>query len=105
MVILLFLIPIECCRLLYRLKTVNQLSEMVELPDYNNWIEHVFQFTKNSFASKQVCLFILILQWSLQSLSYLLNFWSKICVSVSTSGYARPKAFDQIEDYSAIVIF
>ena len=50
----------EFARLLTRLKSVNQLSEMIEKPSYNNWIELVVRFTFKSFLPDNVFIINLV---------------------------------------------
>ncbi|KAJ3297575.1 hypothetical protein HK104_000373 [Borealophlyctis nickersoniae] len=78
----------EFCRLLARLKSVNQLSEMIEKPTYPEWIQLVAKFTIDTLTA---------LDWQENSIIYLLTFWSKMAASVPSSGQARPAAHDILD--------
>jgi hypothetical protein len=70
---------LEFCRLLNRLKSVNQLAELIEKDRYDEWIELVLGFTIKLFESSL----------DEETLSggtgvlYLLTFWSKMSLSVT----------------------
>lgn len=86
---------LEFCRLLTRLKTVNQLSELIENPLYSEWVELAASFTMKSFHG--------MTSWPApHSMVYLMTFWSKMVLSVvsvssSVSSNSRPKAHDRLE--------
>jgi hypothetical protein len=90
---------LEFCRLLNRLKSVNQLAELIEKDRYDEWIELVLGFSLKLFESSLE---------DEESLSggtgvlYLLTFWSKMCLSVTSNG-ARPKAHDRLQAISGII--
>ncbi|EFJ32102.1 hypothetical protein SELMODRAFT_87550 [Selaginella moellendorffii] len=63
----------EYCRLLGRLKTNYQLSELISVENYNDWIRLVAEFTIRSFQSWQ---------WASGSVYYLLGLWSRLVSSV-----------------------
>ena len=63
----------EFCRLLSRLKTNYQLSELVAVEGYQRWIQLVAEFTLKSLQSWQ---------WASSSVYYLLTLWSRLISSV-----------------------
>lgn len=63
----------EFCRLLARLKTNYQLSELVAVEGYQGWIGLVSDFTVTSLKSWQ---------WTSHSVFYLLSLWSRLVSSV-----------------------
>ena len=63
----------ELCRLLGRLKTNYQLSELVASPGYGDWVGRVADFTTSSLAAPA---------WSGPSVFYLLGLWSRLVSSV-----------------------
>ncbi len=63
----------EFCRLLGRLKTNYQLSELVSVEGWHDWVALVADFTITSLQSWQ---------WAAGSVYYLLNLWSKLVASV-----------------------
>lgn len=63
----------EFCRLLGRLKTNYQLSELVGLESYSDWIGLVADFTIESLKSWQ---------WASGSVFYLLGLWSRLVSSM-----------------------
>lgn len=63
----------ELCRLLARLKTNFQLSELVLLPQYSDWISAVAAFTIDSFKHWQ---------WAANSMYYLLSLWSRLVAAM-----------------------
>jgi len=63
----------EFCRLLGRLKTNYQLSELVAVDNYVDWIQQVADLTINSLNSWQ---------WASSSVYYLLGLWSRLVSSV-----------------------
>jgi hypothetical protein len=89
----------EFCRLLNRLKSVNQLAELIEKDRYDAWIELVLGFTLKLFETS--------IEDADENLGggtgvlYLLQFWSKMSLSVNSNN--RPKAHDRLEEMSAII--
>lgn len=63
----------EFCRLLGRLKTNYQLSELVAVEGWQDWISLVAEFTVTSLQSWQ---------WAAGSVYYLLCLWSRLVASV-----------------------
>mmetsp|Transcript_8801 Transcript_8801/g.18815 ORF Transcript_8801/g.18815 Transcript_8801/m.18815 type:complete len:1064 (-) Transcript_8801:979-4170(-) len=63
----------EFCRLLGRLKTNYQLSELVAVDNYTDWIQQVAELTINSLNSWQ---------WASSSVYYLLGLWSRLVSSM-----------------------
>ncbi|WIA44165.1 hypothetical protein OEZ86_010498 [Tetradesmus obliquus] len=63
----------EFCRLLGRLKTNYQLSELVSVDNYTEWIQLVAQLTIDSLNSWQ---------WAKDSVYYLLGLWSRLVSSM-----------------------
>ncbi|XP_068659491.1 uncharacterized protein [Aristolochia californica] len=63
----------EYCRLLGRFKVNYQLSELVNLEGYSDWISLVAEFTSKSLQSWQ---------WASSSVYYLLGLWSRLVTSV-----------------------
>ncbi|KAK2077922.1 hypothetical protein QBZ16_003790 [Prototheca wickerhamii] len=63
----------EFCRLLGRLKTNYQLSELVAQPAYADWIARVAEFTVRSLAGWR---------WSADSAFYLLSLWARLVSSL-----------------------
>lgn len=63
----------EYCRLLDRLKINYQLSELVSVESYSDWIRLVAEFTIKSLQSWQ---------WASSSVYYLLGLWSRLVSSV-----------------------
>lgn len=77
----------EFCRLLGRLKTNYQLSELVGLEAYSEWIRLVAAFTVESLNSWQ---------WASSSVYYLLGLWSRL---VSSMPYLKGDAPSQLETF------
>lgn len=77
----------EFCRLLGRLKTNYQLSELVGLEAYPEWINLVASFTVDSLNSWQ---------WASGSVYYLLGLWSRL---VSSMPYLKGDAPSRLETY------
>ena len=75
------------CRLLGRLKTNYQLSELVGIPDYGEWIARVADFTVQSLAAWQ---------WAAGSVYYILGLWSRM---VSSMPYLRGDKPSQLDIY------
>ncbi|XP_042518350.1 exportin-7 isoform X2 [Macadamia integrifolia] len=63
----------EYCRLLGRFKVNYQLSELVNVEGYSDWIRLVAEFTSRSLQSWQ---------WASSSVYYLLGLWSRLVTSV-----------------------
>ncbi|EPS69108.1 hypothetical protein M569_05657, partial [Genlisea aurea] len=63
----------EFCRLLGRFRINYQLSELVSMEGYGDWIRLVAEFTKKSLLSWQ---------WASGSVYYLLGLWSRLVSSV-----------------------
>ncbi|KAL6753879.1 armadillo-type protein [Haematococcus lacustris] len=63
----------EFCRLLGRLKTNYQLSELVAVEHYTEWIQQVAELTIRSLNSWQ---------WAATSVFYLLGLWSRLVSSM-----------------------
>lgn len=68
----------EFCRQLGRLKANYQLSEMVRVEGYIEWVELAADFTVKSFEQWQ---------WSTNSIHYLLALWGRLVAAVP---YVRP---------------
>jgi exportin-7 len=77
----------EFCRLLSRLKTNYQLSELVAVDGYQTWIQHVAEFTLTSLQSWQ---------WASSSVYYLLTLWSRLISSVP---YLKGEAPSMLDAY------
>ena len=75
----------EFCRLLSRLKTNYQLSELVAVPGYQQWINAVAEFTLTSLQSWQ---------WASASVYYLLALWSRLISSVPYLKGETPSMLD-----------
>eukprot|EP00937_MAST-01D_sp_MAST-1D-sp2_P003680 g3680.t1 len=68
----------EFCRLLSKLKTNYQLSELVKTDTFEEWLRFVAKFTTDSFQQWQ---------WSANSMHYLLGLWARLVVAVP---YVKP---------------
>ncbi|KAK9853645.1 hypothetical protein WJX84_008704 [Apatococcus fuscideae] len=77
----------EFCRLLGRLKTNYQLSELVALENYAQWIQLVAELTVNSLNSWQ---------WASSSVYYLLGLWSRL---VSSMPYLKGDGPSMLETF------
>lgn len=77
----------EFCRLLGRLKTNYQLSELVGLESYGEWIQLVADFTVSSLNSWQ---------WASGSVYYLLGLWLRL---VSSMPYLKGDAPSQLDTF------
>lgn len=77
----------EFCRLLGRLKTNYQLSELVAVEGYQEWIKLVADFTITSLNSWQ---------WTSTSVYYLLCLWSRL---VSSLPYLKGESPSLLETY------
>ncbi|KAI9208668.1 exportin-7 [Polychytrium aggregatum] len=86
----------EFCRLLVRLKTVNQLGEIIEKPNYNEWIDKIASFTIKSFHS--------MTSENCQSIQYLLTFWSKMAGSVTTTSRAKLAQYERLEQIASQLV-
>lgn len=71
----------EFCRLLARLKSVHQISDLVENGEYADWISLVRGFTQKSFRAANV----ILAGNSQHGVSYLLVFWQKMVATLSGS--------------------
>eukprot|EP00850_Spirogloea_muscicola_P007102 SM000035S13082 [mRNA] locus=s35:297618:305506:+ [translate_table: standard] len=77
----------EYCRLLGRLKTNYQLSELVNVENYGDWIRLVAEFTIKSLQSWQ---------WASGSVYYLLGLWSRL---VSSMPYLKSDSPSLLDSY------
>jgi len=77
----------EYCRLLGRLKTNYQLSELVNVHNYGEWIQLVAEFTIQSLQSWQ---------WAKGSVYYLLGLWSRL---VSSMPYLKGDTPSLLDNY------
>eukprot|EP00242_Pyramimonas_sp_CCMP2087_P001295 CAMPEP_0198228690 /NCGR_PEP_ID=MMETSP1445-20131203/113729_1 /TAXON_ID=36898 /ORGANISM="Pyramimonas sp., Strain CCMP2087" /LENGTH=1057 /DNA_ID=CAMNT_0043909107 /DNA_START=452 /DNA_END=3625 /DNA_ORIENTATION=+ len=77
----------EYCKLLGRLKTNYQLSELVNVENYGEWIQLVAEFTIKSLQSWQ---------WASGSVYYLLGLWSRL---VSSMPYLKGDSPSLLEGY------
>mmetsp|Transcript_26690 Transcript_26690/g.50766 ORF Transcript_26690/g.50766 Transcript_26690/m.50766 type:complete len:1056 (-) Transcript_26690:229-3396(-) len=77
----------EYCKLLGRLKTNYQLSELVNVENYSEWIQLVAEFTIKSLQSWQ---------WASGSVFYLLGLWSRL---VSSMPYLKGDSPSLLEGY------
>ncbi|KAJ7516733.1 hypothetical protein O6H91_22G068900 [Diphasiastrum complanatum] len=75
----------EYCRLLGRLKTNYQLSELVTVENYADWIRLVAEFTIKSLQSWQ---------WASGSVYYLLSLWARLITSVPYLKNDSPSLLD-----------
>ncbi|KAK4797341.1 hypothetical protein SAY86_029667 [Trapa natans] len=76
----------EFCRLLGRFKVNYQLSELVSVDGYGDWIQLVAQFTLKSLQSWQ---------WASSSVYYLLGLWSRLVSSVPYLKADAPSMLDE----------
>lgn len=77
----------EYCRLLGRLKTNYQLSELVNVENYSEWVQLVAEFTVKSLQSWQ---------WASGSVYYLLGLWSRL---VSSMPYLKSDSPSMLESF------
>ena len=77
----------EFCRLLGRLKTNYQLSELVAVEGWHDWLALVADFTVTSLHSWQ---------WARGSVYYLLSLWARLVASVP---YLKGEAPSQLDQY------
>ncbi|XP_010251844.1 PREDICTED: exportin-7 isoform X2 [Nelumbo nucifera] len=76
----------EYCRLLGRFKVNYQLSELVKVEGYSDWIRLVAEFTLKSLQSWQ---------WASSSVYYLLGLWSRLVTSVPYLKGDTPSMLDE----------
>ncbi|KAF6163853.1 hypothetical protein GIB67_024708 [Kingdonia uniflora] len=76
----------EYCRLLGRFKVNFQLSELVNVDGYSDWIRLVAEFTSKSLQSWQ---------WASSSVYYLLGLWSRLVTSVPYLKGDTPTLLDE----------
>ncbi|CAA6655624.1 unnamed protein product [Spirodela intermedia] len=76
----------ECCRLLGRFKVNYQLSELVNIEIYSEWIRLVAEFTEKSLQSWQ---------WASGGVYYLLGLWSRLVTSVPYLKGDTPSLLDE----------
>ncbi|TPX44123.1 hypothetical protein SeLEV6574_g04696 [Synchytrium endobioticum] len=84
----------EFCRMLARLKMVHQLTELVDKPQFMDWIELVTRFTVKSF--EPTC-------WRTHSVLYLIQFWARMVATFPNSSGQRQSAYDTLEKMSVEV--
>ncbi|KAL2234357.1 exportin-7 isoform X1 [Sesamum indicum] len=77
----------EFCRLLGRFRVNYQLSELVTMEGYGDWIRLVAEFTSKSLLSWQ---------WASSSVYYLLGLWSRL---VSSVPYLKGDAPSLLDEY------
>ncbi|CAH9096207.1 unnamed protein product [Cuscuta europaea] len=77
----------EFCRLLGRFRISYQLSELVNVEGYGEWIHFVAEFTFKSLQSWQ---------WTSSSVYYLLGLWSKL---VSSAPYLKGDAPSLLDEF------
>jgi exportin-7 len=76
----------EYCRLLGRFRVNYQLSELVTVEGYSDWIRLVAEFTSKSLQSWQ---------WASSSVYYLLGLWSRLVTSVPYLKGDAPSLLDE----------
>ncbi|KAF9587660.1 hypothetical protein IFM89_004492 [Coptis chinensis] len=76
----------EYCRLLGRFKVNYQLSELVNVAGYSDWIHLVAELTSKSLQSWQ---------WASSSVYYLLGLWSRLVTSVPYLKGDTPSLLDE----------
>ncbi|KAG2671971.1 hypothetical protein I3843_13G016500 [Carya illinoinensis] len=76
----------EYCRLLGRFRVNYQLSELVNVEGYSDWIHLVAEFTLKSLQSWQ---------WASSSVYYLLGLWSRLVTSVPYLKGDAPSLLDE----------
>ncbi|KAL1811235.1 hypothetical protein ACET3Z_021300 [Daucus carota] len=76
----------EYCRLLGRFRVNYQLSELVNVEGYSDWIQLVAEFTLKSLHSWQ---------WASSSVYYLLGLWSRLVTSVPYLKGDAPSLLDE----------
>ncbi|KAL2478121.1 ARM repeat superfamily protein [Forsythia ovata] len=76
----------EFCRLLGRFRVNYQLSELVNMEGYSDWIRLVAEFT---------CKSLLSWQWASSSVYYLLGLWSRLVSSVPYLKGDAPSLLDE----------
>ncbi|EFC50356.1 exportin-7 [Naegleria gruberi] len=77
----------EFCRLLARIKSNFQLNEFVACKGYVQWLDLCANFSIESFTS---------LEWSNQSVYYILNLWSRL---VASKPYLKSENESYLEKY------
>ncbi|KAJ3210216.1 Exportin 7 [Dinochytrium kinnereticum] len=82
----------QFCRMLVRLRTVHQVKDIIEKPQFRDWIDLITSFTLKSFQHKN---------WSLYEVLYLLTFWSKMVTNIEPP--PRQPAYDRLEELAAQV--
>ncbi|ORX83183.1 exportin-7 [Anaeromyces robustus] len=82
----------EFCRILSRFKTVYQLSDINKIDEYEEFINIVTDFTIKSLQSTQT---------SLNSIQYLLVFWSKMVTAV---GQSKPQEDKELHSMTSQII-
>ncbi|KAA8519254.1 hypothetical protein F0562_013510 [Nyssa sinensis] len=80
------IITTEYCRLLGRFRVNYQLSELVNVEGYSDWIRLVAEFTSKSLQSWQ---------WASSSVYYLLGLWSRLVTSVPYLKGDAPSLLDE----------
>ncbi|GLT76401.1 hypothetical protein SLA2020_480630 [Shorea laevis] len=76
----------EYCRLLGRFKVNYQLSELVNVEGYSDWIQLVAEFTLKSLQSWQ---------WASSSVYHLLGLWSRLVASIPYLKSDAPSSLDE----------
>lgn len=76
----------EYCRLLGRFRVTYQLSDLVNMEGYSDWIRLVAEFTSKSLLSWQ---------WASSSVYYLLGLWSRLVTSVPYLKGDAPSLLDE----------
>jgi exportin-7 len=71
----------EFCRLLGRLKSNYQLSELMKVDSFDEWMDLVPDFTVKSFHQWQ---------WSINSIHYLLGLWARLVAALPYVRMDRP---------------
>ncbi|KAJ3102465.1 Exportin 7 [Phlyctochytrium planicorne] len=82
----------QFCRMLVRLRTVHQVKDIIEKPQFRDWIDAITSFTIRCFQPKN---------WSLYEVLYLLTFWSKMVTNVESP--PRQPGFDRLEELAVQV--
>lgn len=82
----------EFCRLLGRVRNNYQLTEIMAVDNYKQWIEHVAAFTISSLQGWQ---------WSSSSVHYLLLLWTRL---VSSAAYLKSDQPNLLEELMPKII-
>ena len=82
----------EFCRLLSRVRTNYQLTEIMSVRSYQPWLEHVASFTISSLQGWQ---------WSSASIHYLLMLWTRL---VATASYQKSDQPNMLGDMMPKII-